>query len=95
MSAADGHADEQLDREMMALALARAREGLEAGGVPVGAVLAEGATVLGKGHNERVQIIGIHRCIDALHLCELQVRGAIRNVFGLVTVQVEGADALG
>jgi cytosine/creatinine deaminase len=46
---------EQLDRELMALALAQAREGLEAGGVPVGAVLAEGVTVLGKGHNERVQ----------------------------------------
>jgi creatinine deaminase len=48
-------ADEQLDRELMALALAQARDSLEAGGVPVGAVLAEGATVLGKGHNERVQ----------------------------------------
>src|SRR5512146_725434 len=47
--------DEQLDRELMALALAQARDSLEGGGVPVGAVLAEGATVLGKGHNERVQ----------------------------------------
>lgn len=55
MSAGGGHRDEQLDRELMALALAQAREGLEAGGVPVGAVLAEGATVLGRGHNERVQ----------------------------------------
>src|SRR5258708_23451993 len=43
------------DRDMMALALAQARDSLEAGGVPVGAVLAEGAAVLGKGHNERVQ----------------------------------------
>src|SRR5260370_1133680 len=48
-------ADEQLDRELMALALAQARDSLEAGGVPVGAVLADGATVLGQGHNERVQ----------------------------------------
>jgi cytosine deaminase len=47
--------DDELDREMMALALAQARQSLEAGGVPVGAVLAEGAIVLGKGHNERVQ----------------------------------------
>lgn len=46
---------EQLDRELMALALVQARDSLQAGGVPVGAVLAEGATVLGKGHNERVQ----------------------------------------
>jgi cytosine/creatinine deaminase len=48
-------ANEQLDRELMTLALAQARDSLEAGGVPVGAVLAEGAAVLGKGHNERVQ----------------------------------------
>ncbi len=48
-------ADEQLDRELMTLALAQARDSLEAGGVPVGAVLADGATVLGQGHNERVQ----------------------------------------
>jgi cytosine deaminase len=46
---------EQVDREMMALALAQAREGLEAGGVPVGAVLAAGAEVIAAGHNERVQ----------------------------------------
>jgi cytosine deaminase len=43
------------DRELMALALAQARAGLAAGGVPVGAVLALGGTVLGAGRNERVQ----------------------------------------
>jgi cytosine deaminase len=46
---------EQVDRDMMALALAQARESLEAGGVPVGAVLAAGAQVIAAGHNERVQ----------------------------------------
>ncbi|HEX4829929.1 MAG TPA: nucleoside deaminase [Trebonia sp.] len=46
---------EQVDREMMALALAQARDSLEAGGVPVGAVLAAGTAVLAAGHNERVQ----------------------------------------
>ena len=40
---------------MMALALAQARVGLEAGGVPVGAVLAAGGQVVAAGHNERVQ----------------------------------------
>ncbi|HEY6499383.1 MAG TPA: deaminase [Streptosporangiaceae bacterium] len=45
----------QVDAEMMALALDQARAGLEQGGVPVGAVLAAGAEVLGAGHNERVQ----------------------------------------
>jgi cytosine deaminase len=49
-----GQAD-QADREMMALALREARDGLEAGGVPVGAVLASGGQVLAAGHNERVQ----------------------------------------
>lgn len=50
----------QADREMMALALGQARISLEAGGVPVGAVLAagsagEGSQVIAAGHNERVQ----------------------------------------
>jgi creatinine deaminase len=43
------------DQEMMALALRQARESLEAGGVPVGAVLAAGGEVIAAGHNERVQ----------------------------------------
>jgi cytosine/creatinine deaminase len=47
--------DLQLDRELMALALEQARASLEAGGVPVGAVLAAGGTVLAAGHNQRVQ----------------------------------------
>ena len=54
-----GQAD-QTDREMMALALAQARISLDAGGVPVGAVLAassagHGRQLIAAGHNERVQ----------------------------------------
>src|ERR1700684_1722204 len=49
-----GHS-EQIDREMMALALGQARVSLAAGGVPVGAVLAAGGQVIAAGHNERVQ----------------------------------------
>ena len=49
-----GQAD-QADLDMMALALAQARVSLEAGGVPVGAVLAAGGQVVAAGHNERVQ----------------------------------------
>ena len=45
----------QVDREMMALALGQARVGLEAGGVPVGAVLAAHGQLVAAGHNERVQ----------------------------------------
>ena len=48
-----GQAD-QTDRELMALALGEARTSLEAGGVPVGAVLAAGGTMIAAGHNERV-----------------------------------------
>ena len=43
------------DQEMMALALRQARTSLEAGGVPVGAVLSAGGEVIAAGHNERVQ----------------------------------------
>jgi cytosine deaminase len=46
---------DQTDRDMMALALGQARASLEAGGVPVGAVLTEAGQLLGAGHNERVQ----------------------------------------
>jgi cytosine/creatinine deaminase len=49
-----GQAD-QADREMMALALDQARISLDAGGVPVGAVLASGGQLIAAGHNERVQ----------------------------------------
>jgi creatinine deaminase len=54
-----GQAD-RCDQEMMALALGQARISLEAGGVPVGAVLAAGSASQGRqvvaaGHNERVQ----------------------------------------
>ena len=45
----------QLDQEMMARALRQARDSLEAGGVPVGAVLTAGGEVIAAGHNERVQ----------------------------------------
>src|ERR1700761_4345998 len=56
------------DQEMMALALRQARTSLEAGGVPVGAVLSAGGEVIAAGHNERVQHgdPGAHGEISAL-----------------------------
>src|SRR5947208_14592444 len=45
----------EADAELMALARDQARTSLDAGGVPVGAVLAAGREVLAAGHNERVQ----------------------------------------
>ena len=44
-----------VDAEMTNLALGQARASLADGGVPVGAVLAEGGQVIAAGHNERVQ----------------------------------------
>lgn len=44
------------DGELLALAIAEAREGLAQGGIPIGAALvAADGTVLGRGHNRRVQ----------------------------------------
>jgi cytosine/creatinine deaminase len=43
------------DHDMMALALHQARISLDAGGVPVGALLAAAGQVVAAGHNERVQ----------------------------------------
>src|SRR6202453_3618354 len=43
------------DRDMMALALQQARARLDAGGVPVGAVIGAGGAVIAAGHTERVQ----------------------------------------
>ena len=40
---------------MMAVALQQARASLNAGGVPVGAVLAAGGVLIAAGHNQRVQ----------------------------------------
>jgi cytosine/creatinine deaminase len=45
----------QVDRELMALALGQARVSLDSGGVPVGAVLSAGGQLVAAGHNERVQ----------------------------------------
>jgi len=46
---------DQTDLEMMGLDLGQARDSLESGGVPVGAVLAAGGQLIAAGHNERVQ----------------------------------------
>ena len=44
------------DGAMMEVALGEARASLAAGGVPVGAALADGGRLVGAGHNERVQL---------------------------------------
>ncbi len=48
-------AQPEQDWAMMTAALEQARASLDAGGVPVGAVLAAGQEIVAAGHNERVQ----------------------------------------
>ncbi len=43
------------DARFMALAVAEARKGIAAGGIPIGSVLARGDALVGAGHNQRVQ----------------------------------------
>jgi cytosine deaminase len=44
------------DLEMLSVAIAQARAGLDEGGIPIGAALFDAkGTLLGKGHNRRVQ----------------------------------------
>ena len=45
-----------IDDELMSAAIAQAEIGLAEGGIPIGAVLAVDGTVLGAGHNRRVQL---------------------------------------
>lgn len=44
------------DARFMNCALDEARKSLQAGGIPIGAVLVRGNTIIGKGHNQRVQL---------------------------------------
>ena len=44
------------DEEMLAHAIAEARQGLSEGGIPIGAALVHRGTVLGTGYNRRVQL---------------------------------------
>jgi cytosine deaminase len=45
------------DQEMLKVAIAEARLGLEEGGIPIGgALFAADGTLLGRGHNRRVQL---------------------------------------
>ncbi|MGI9224472.1 MAG: nucleoside deaminase [Woeseiaceae bacterium] len=41
--------------EFLRAAIEQARKGLDAGGIPIGAVLVIDGTIVGRGHNQRVQ----------------------------------------
>ena len=54
--AASGRLDSTLGTALMHVALAEARLGADEGGIPIGAALVErDGTLLGRGHNRRVQ----------------------------------------
>jgi cytosine deaminase len=50
------------------VAIAEARKGLDSGGIPIGAVLVIDGTIIGRGHNQRVQKNSaiLHAEMDAL-----------------------------
>src|SRR5262252_874888 len=54
--------------QFLAAAIAEAEQGLREGGIPIGAVLAHGDRILGRGHNRRVQrgSAVLHGEMDAL-----------------------------
>ncbi len=41
--------------EFMEAAIAEAKQGLKTGGIPIGSVLVKNNTIIGRGHNKRVQ----------------------------------------
>lgn len=63
-----GSADARMADDLFAAAVAEARQGLVEGGIPIGAVLARGGRILGRGHNRRVQrgSVVLHGEMDAL-----------------------------
>ena len=46
---------DNFDQALMDAAFAQAEKGFAEGGIPIGAVLARGETILATGHNRRVQ----------------------------------------
>lgn len=44
-----------MNDEFLAAAIAEARYGLEAGGIPIGSVLVHEGRIIGRGHNRRIQ----------------------------------------
>jgi cytosine/creatinine deaminase len=54
--------------EFLAAAIEEAREGLREGGIPIGSVLVHNGTILGRGHNRRIQrgSAVLHGEMDAL-----------------------------
>lgn len=67
--------------EFMAAALAEARTGLAEGGIPIGAVIVHKGSIIGRGHNRRVQKGSaiLHGEMDALENAGRQPAGVYRE----------------
>src|SRR5512138_1296629 len=66
----------------MAAAVAEAKQGLAEGGIPIGSVLVHNGTVIGRGHNRRVQQGSaiLHGEMDALENAGRQPAAVYRDV---------------
>lgn len=56
------------ERDLLGAAIAEAEQGLREGGIPIGSVLVHRGTIIGRGHNRRVQngSVVLHGEMDAL-----------------------------
>jgi creatinine deaminase len=66
----------------MAAAVAEAKQGLAEGGIPIGSVLVHNGTIIGRGHNRRVQQGSaiLHGEMDALENAGRQPAAVYRDV---------------
>ncbi|HMF95853.1 MAG TPA: nucleoside deaminase [Vicinamibacterales bacterium] len=69
------------DPAFLCAAIAEAEQGLREGGIPIGAALAHGERILGRGHNRRVQQGSaiLHGEMDALERAGRQPASVYRN----------------
>src|SRR5512143_552573 len=67
--------------QFMAAAVAEARQGLAEGGIPIGSVLVHKGTIIGRGHNRRVQQGSaiLHGEMDALENAGRQPAAVYRD----------------
>lgn len=69
------------ERGFLRAAVAEAERGLEEGGIPIGSVVVHKGTILGRGHNRRVQkgSVVLHGEMDALENAGRQTAGVYRK----------------
>ena len=67
--------------EFMKAAFEEAERGLREGGIPIGSVIVHGGTIIGRGHNRRVQngSVVLHGEMDALENCGRRTASVYRE----------------